>query len=230
MATVNEHIYAIQNILEHGPKSDDSNISNRLVLHYMNIARVLLLKRKADKKQRFDPSDFQSFCMPLCEDTWIDCECLPDDLGCKILKGKFKIPQAMTSRTGLYLTVRFFSGRELDITTLSAMQHRKNSIVKKNRPAWFIDNNYLYIIGIPNNLLKAVYVTGVFIDPTSLEEISLCGPGQNEPCFDTLEDEYPISGELVEPMYKLVIQHLAQAFRFPEDNINDALDNDQPRL
>ena len=222
MATVNEHIYAIQNILNQGPKSDDFNLSNRLVLHYMNTARILLLKRKADKKQTFDPADFQSFCMPLCEDSWIDCDCIPD-VGCKVLKGKFKLPKALTSRTGLYLTVRFFSGKEIDTTTLSAMRHRKNSLTKKNKPAWFMDNSYLYVIGVPMNKLKSVYLTGVFLDPTELEEITFCGAGE-EPCFDVLEDDYPLSGELIEPMYKMTLQYLSSSFRNPEDGANNASD------
>jgi hypothetical protein len=223
MATVNEHIYAIQNILNQGQVSDDFNISNRLVLHFLNTARILLLKRKADKKQKFDPSDFQSFCMPLCEDSWIDCDCLPN-IDCKVLKGKFKLPKALTSRTGIYITVRFLSGKEIDITSLSAMRHRKNSLTKKNSPAWFLDNNYLYIIGIPDNILKSVYVTGVFLDPTKLEDITLCGPSETQPCFDTGEDEYPIAGELIEPMYKMALQYLSGSFRFPNDGANNASD------
>jgi len=223
MATVNEHIYAIQNIVERGEKSDDANFSNALVLHYMNTARILLLKRKADKKQKFDPSDFQSFCMPLCEDTWVDCDCIPD-IDCKILKSVFKLPKALVSRSGLYVTVRFLSGREIDVTSLSAMRHRQNSLTKRNKAAWFIDNNYLYIMGVPNNLLKSVYVSGVFLDPTEVDEITHCPPGE-EDCTDVFEEEYPISGELVEPMYKMVINYLGTAMKFPEDHINNAKDD-----
>ena len=221
MATVNEHIYAIQNLVNKGAKSDDSAFSNRFILHLMNITRILLLKRKADKKQTFDPSDFQSFCMSLCEASWIDCPCLPD-VDCPILKSKFKIPKALTSRTGLYLTVRFFSGREIGATTPSAVRYRQFSNTKAKKASWFIDNNYLYITGVPHNMLKAVYVTGIFIDPTDLVEITSCT--DEVPCYDIMEDEYPISGELMDPMYKMVLEYLVTGMKFPDDLVNNAKD------
>jgi hypothetical protein len=223
MATVNEHIYTIQNLVNSGTKSDDASFSNRLILHLMNITRVLLLKRKADKKQKFDPSDFQSFCMPLCESNWQDCPCLPD-VDCHILKSRFEIPKALTSRTGLYLTVRYLSGREIGETTPSAMRYRRYSLTKSKKAAWFIDNNYLYITNVPKNRLKAIYVTGIFIDPTDLADITLCDD-DTVPCFDLYEDEYPISGELIDPMYKMVLEYIVRGLQIPEDLVNNAKDN-----
>ncbi len=222
MATVNQHVYAIKNIINKGMASDDAIFTNRLILHLMNMVRILLLKQKADKKQMFDPSDFQSFCMSLCEASWIDCPCLPD-VDCHILKSKFKLPKALTSRSGLYVTVRYASRRKIGMTTPSAMRYREFSLTKANKAAWFIDNNHLYITGVPRNKLKMVYITGVFLDPTELREITLC---EEQPCFDMMEDEYPISGELVDPMYKMVIQHLSTGYKFPGDDINNANDDE----
>lgn len=218
--TTLEHIYAIQNLVNRGAKSDDAPYSNRLILHFMNTTRILLLKRKADKRQKFDPHDFQSFCMPLCESSWIDCECLPD-IDCPILKSEFKLPNTLVSRSGIYLTVRLASGNEIGETSPSALQYRQYSLTRKNKPAWFIDNEHLYITGVPKNKLKMVYVTGVFVDPTEVSEISLCPPG-TENCVDIFEDEYPIAGELIDPMYKMVLQYLQNSMRFPEDKVNNA--------
>jgi hypothetical protein len=161
--------------------------------------------------------------MPLCEDTWVDCDCIPD-IDCKILKSRFKLPKALTARTGIYITVRYFSGKEIGQTTISGMRHRKNSLTKAKRAAWFIDNNYIYVLGVPKNMLKSVYITGVFLDPTELEDITHCGPNDDESCFDVMEDDYPISGELIEPMYKMALQYLTGSFRYPEDEANNASD------
>ena len=220
MATVLEHIYTIQNLVNKGRRSDDANYSDRFILHLMNTARVLLLKRKADKKQAFDPSDFQSICMPLCEATWIECECAPA-IGCPILKSSVKLPKSLVSRTGMYLTVRFLSGKEIAETTPSAIQYREYSLTKRNKPAWFIDNNRLFIYGIPFNQLKAVYVTSVFLDPLEAAAVTLC-QGADTPCEDTFEEQYPISGELVDPMYRLVLEYMNIGSRAPEDKANNA--------
>jgi len=220
MATTLEHIYAIQNLVNKGSKSDDSDFTNRLVLHFMNVSRVLLLKRKADKKQKFDPSDFQSFCMPLCENSWINCPCLPD-IDCPILKSKVELPKALVSRSGLYLTVRFLSGKEIGETTPSALQYREYSLTRKTSPAWFIDNNFIYIYGVPKNKLKAVYLSGVFIDPTEVSEITLCSE-EDEDCLDIYESQYPLSGELIDPMYKMVLEYLQGSMRMPNDKVNNA--------
>jgi hypothetical protein len=220
MATTYEYIYTIQNLINKGKKTDDAPFSDRFIVHLMNTARVLLLKRKADKKQAFDPSDFQSFCMPLCESTWIDCPCLPD-IDCKILKGKFQLPKTLVSRTGMYLTVRFMSGKEIGETSPSALQYRQYSLTKVNKPAWFIDNNYLYITGIPFNQLKAVYITGVFLDPTEISSITLCS-NPEEDCGDIYEEQYPISGELEDPLYRLVMEYMTMGMKAPDDKANNA--------
>lgn len=221
MATIAEHIYSIQNVLNKGVKSDDSRVSDRLILHFMNIARVLLIKRKADKRKFLGPSNRQGFCMPLCEDTFINC-CNMPSITCPLLKGQYKIPKAITGRTNLYVKVYYLSGQEIGRTTISAFRDRQYSLTKKDKPGWFISNDYLYIAGIPNNMLKAVWVEGLFEKPEEIGDIISCGSDGETTCYDINEEEYPIDGELVEPMYQVAMQYLSQQFKYPDDNVNNA--------
>lgn len=218
--TILEHVYAIQNIINKGAKSDDARLSNELVLHYMNVSRVLLLKREADKRKAHNPANFQGLCIPLCESNWIDCCNYPTDLDCPILKSTIKIPRAMTGRTNLYIKVSYFSGKEIGRTTHRSFRYNEYSLTKKDKPGWFILNDYLYIAGVPHNKLKAVWVDALFEDPTAIADITTCNDG--EACYDPDTEDYPIDGHLIEPMYKMTLQYLSNAFRFPEDNANNA--------
>lgn len=226
--TYNEHIYAIQNIINKGPKSDDSRFSNALILHYMDVARLLLVKRKLDNRKFNNPANYQTLCIPLCEDTWYDC-CNMPDLGCPILKSKFEIPKALTTRTSLYLKVMKASGEEIGYSDQVAYRERQYSVTKKGKPAWFISNNYLYVAGIENNFLAAVFAKAMFENPLEVEELQRCDSDENPDCTDPLDRDYPIDGELIDPMYKMVLQFLGISMKYPEDNINNARATDSRR-
>lgn len=222
--TILEHVYAIQNILNKGAKPDDARISNELVLHYMNVTRVLLLKREADKRKAHNPANFQGICVPLCESTWVDCCSIPDSISCPILKSTVKIPRAITGRTNLYIKVSYLSGREIGRTTHRAYRYNQYTLTKKDKPGWFVLNDYLYVTGIPSNKLKAVWVDALFEDPTSVADITTCN--NDTSCYDPDTEDYPIDGHLIEPMYKMVLQYLGMAYKFPEDNANNARSNE----
>lgn len=219
MATIREHVYAVQNIVNKGRKSDDAPFSNSLILHFMDLSRNLLLERKLNNRRFVSPFNYQEFCVPMCESSWVDC-CGAPDLGCKILKSVSEIPDAIASKTQFYLKAYMFSGQEIGQTTFSVFKKRKWSLTKKNKAGWFISNKHLYVAGIPDNLLASVWLKGVFEDPTQAAEFLICDPATD--CTNTLDTEYPIEGELVDPMYRMVLQYLGVAMKFPIDDVNNA--------
>ena len=223
--TILEHVYAIQNIINKGIRSDDARVSNELVLHFMNVSRLLLLKREADKRKAQNPANYQGLCVPLCESTWVECCNLPSDLTCPILKSKFKIPRAITGRTNLYFKVSYLSGQEIGRTTHRAFRYNEYTLTKKFKPGWFILNDYLYISGVRNNDLRTVWVDALFEDPTALADITTCDTA-TQACYEPDTESYPIDGHLVDPMYKMVLQYLGMAYKFPEDNENNAKSNE----
>lgn len=219
--TTAEHIYAIQNLLNRGKRSDDAPFSNELIYHFMNQARMLLLKQKADKKQYISSFNLQGFCMPLKEDFWADC-CDAPEPPCKMLKGCITIPKAISGRSNLYIKVYYLSGQEIGMTDISAVRFRQYSITKANKPAWLIENDELYITGIPFNRLKRVWVKGMFEDPAALADITTCNDN-DEPCYDAMESPYPIDSELIDPMYRMVLDYLINlGSRSPQDDENNA--------
>ena len=218
--TILDHIYAIQNLLNKGAKSDDAKITNELVLHFLNVSRLILLKREADKRKSLNPSNFQGFCVPLCESSWVDCCGLPKEILCPILKSTFKLPKAMSGRTNLYVKVSYLNGVEIGRTTHRSFRFRQHSLTQKNKPGWFILNDYLYVTGVPFNQLNTVWVDGLFEDPTDIADIKTCN--DDTTCYDVDSENYPIEGHLIEPMYQLTLKYLTGAYKFPDDNYNNA--------
>jgi hypothetical protein len=222
--TRNEHIYAIQNIINSGPMSDDNRFSNRLVHHFLKVARALLLKRKVDKYQ-IDVENYQTICMPLCVTKFHDCDCLPN-LHCQILRSKYKLPQSISSRWGSILKVSYFDGRTIGYQPLNSQTYSQYSRVASTQNksiGWFIHNDYLYITNTLD--LKAVLISGLFEEPEDVQDYSLCDSSGNESddaCYNPETDSFPIDADLVMPMYEMVLNMMGVAAKYPEDNENNA--------
>ena len=95
MATINQHTFFIQNLLNKGPRSDDSRFSNRLVEHAILQSRNRLLKIKLDKYDHIADSNYQTICVELEPHTYYDCSCITDNNDCKILRSKLPIPKEL---------------------------------------------------------------------------------------------------------------------------------------
>ena len=98
MATLKEHVYFIQNIINKGPRSDDARYSNRFIAHALKQTRSLLLKRKIDKYHALSPQNYLTVCVPLELSSYHDCTCIPDVFDCKVLKSTCELPQELVGR------------------------------------------------------------------------------------------------------------------------------------
>jgi len=219
MATIKEHVYAIQNILNQGAKSDDSRLSNSLIEHYLNTVRALLLKREINKKQELGENNYQSFCLELTPTTFFDCTCIPEEFGCTILRSKQPLPSYISSKYKPAIDVRFIDGTKVDRGSYTSYKKSNASLTSSSTPTWFIYNRYLYITHTLR--LKTILVRGLWENPSKLESYSNC-ENSKESCYDPSDDDFPIDTSLVSPMYNLTLQHLTPAYQFPFDTENNA--------
>lgn len=225
MATLLEHIYAVQNILNKGVPSDDTRISNRLVEHYLKTTRSRLIKQKLDRQRHISKTNYQSICIPLAETSYHDCTCISDEFNCKVLKSTCKIPKEIVGALGSSMSVRFVDGTVLSPGTPTRHKYATYSLSKNdsNEPFWFMENQYLIIF---NKLdLPVVMVRAIWEDPIKLEGFCGCsadGTLNDDPCYDSREDEFPVDSDLVDPMYRLTLEFLTQMYNFPEDNENNS--------
>jgi len=225
MATLLEHVYAIQHLLNKGVPSDDTRVRSRLVEHYLKTTRSRLIKQKLDRQRYISKTNYQSICVPLEVDDYHDCTCIADEFDCKVLKSTCKIPKEIVGAMGSSMSIRFVDGTVLPTGTPTRHKYASLSLSQADatEPFWFMENQKLIIF---NKLdLPVVMVRAIWEDPVKLEGFCNCsadGTLTNDPCYDQREDEFPIDSDLVDPMYRLTMEFLTQMFRFPEDNENNA--------
>lgn len=220
--TRDEHVYAIQNLINSGAQSDDNRFTNRLVYHFLKVARAKLIKEKADRASAIADDNYQSLCMPLIKTTFHDCDCIPNS-ECLILRSKYKIPKQLVPYMGSTLQVYYFDGRSIGRVSVPAASHISHSRITGNPVTFFYYNGYIYITGTLT--LKAIMVYGVFEDVDNLETYTTCddtGTETSTPCYNSDEDTFPIDGDLVLALYKIVIDILNIGKQMPEDNENNA--------
>ena len=231
MATKLEHIYAIQNIINKGAKSDDARISNRLVEHFLNASRSILIKQKLDKYQPLSNYSYQSICIELEETANHNCPCVTEDLGCKVLKSKVDLPSEITKRWKSSMIVKFLDGRLIDKISKRSNEYSKYSLTKNttalNTEGWLIEDNKLVILNNPNNMLQIVTATAAWSDPGEVSDYGDCSTSTTATtCIDERTAAYPIDPDLVIPMYKMTLELLGIAYKYPEDNENNARSNE----
>lgn len=219
MFTLNHHIYTIQNIRNAGAKSDDERFSDSLVAHALKTARVTLLNRKLSKYHSVAEFNYQTICMPLIKTTYYDCDCLPEDAECQILRSEEKLPEWLVSRMGSTLQIKYVDGRAVDHQPIKGKNYARYSLSNKEGTKWFIENSYLYVTGTLD--LKLLIIKAIWTDPSDLANYTDC---DGTTCYDPGTDSFPIDSELIDPLYKLTLQLLAAGDRYPEDIRNDSKD------
>ena len=98
MATLAEHVYFIQNIINRGVASDDARYSNRFIAHALKQSRSRLVKIKLDKADFISESNYQRICIPLEESSYHDCACINIEDNCKVLRSTIELPEYMSAK------------------------------------------------------------------------------------------------------------------------------------
>lgn len=218
---INEHIYAIKNLLSAGPVTDDFKFSNELIAHFLEVTRAILTEQKADKYRFISEQSFQSVCLHLQLSSFHNCCDGPTDL-CKVLRSSIKIPKFLNTRWGAFIKVTDLVGNVIPRITFTQDKYSKFSRTKKHKVGWFIHDGYLYIIN--NTDLELVLLTGLFNKPTEIEAINCSNNTTISTCPEPFTTEFPIDSDLVEPMYKKTLDFLLRATGIPQDNENDSRD------
>lgn len=95
--TLLDHVYATKNLFSRGVASDDFPLSNRLIAHFLQIGRALLIEQKTDKYHFISEQSYQSLCVNLELSQFHNC-CNDVELECRVLKSTIAIPKFLNSR------------------------------------------------------------------------------------------------------------------------------------
>lgn len=217
--TVREHVYAIKNLFNNGTASDDARLTNRLILHFLNIARLRLIKDKLDQTYYVSEQSYQDLCLDLEPSSFHAC-CSIDYDYCPILRSTVTLPKFLDSKWGNQLKALDLSGRLIPNITLTQVRYQQYGLVPQ-QVGYFIHNNYLYVVNTTS--LVKVIINGLFDNPEEIHLIN-CPNTEETPC-DYLTEEFPIESDLIERMYRLVIELLTVFFSTAQDLTNNAIDD-----
>jgi len=220
MAAIPEHIYKLRTFIKQ--HSDDSIYSDEFLYSLLKDARVTLLERENKKFTKDSEFHKQMICMPLVIDTYHDCDCLPFEVKCKILKSKFPLPKVLTGRNKELIRVLTVDGyNQIPFIQSTDLKNLKYSRTKGKGNKYGIVNSYLTIF---NNLqIKLVLIEGIFEDPLELQKITYCDEEGNETqCYDLNTTDFPIKGSLNFPMYQICLDILKIPLQLKSDDTNNA--------
>lgn len=91
------HVYAVKDILSRGVASKDFRLSDRLISHFLQVARAKLIEQKIDKYHFVSEQSYQNWCVTLELSDFHNC-CNGPSLDCKVLKSTSVIPKFLNSR------------------------------------------------------------------------------------------------------------------------------------
>ena len=211
--------------------SDDTRLSERFVLHQLNIVRATLIKDYFDKEGKIEESNYQlKCCIP------VECEriiCNGLDSGEKVWYSP--LPDLIEG-VG-WKNITYFGNVEFG--KINRGLHNKWDRYNFNgwlsveyqewigrRPAYTIiggykagtteiDGNLALLKNIPNTGARSICVLGLFVNP----EEGLCDEE------DIMQLEYPISSNLIYKLQLVVIKQILSTEPMPGDDTNNANDN-----
>lgn len=218
LKTIGAHIDYIRELLRQ--TSDDTNYPDELIYKAIIEARAILLYRSLSKHKFVSEFNYQTFCLPLELTNYTDCECIPED-DCKVLKSTIEIPIPMVNQIGVLMQIT-------DTDRKTIYRNKRPYVAKldkykttnKDVPYYDILNRKAVIFRHPDKYnLKLVLVTGIFEDPMEVSNELFC---TNGPCYEPLKDHFPLEGNLIMPLYELVLKQFGFSFNMVEDDSNDA--------
>ena len=202
--------------------SDDSQITEDHVIFLLSKYRSLILRKTySDIRKQVPLDNYQTICLDLIQVPAISGE--PCEGGI-YLRSKEKVPILMNIGVPRVYPIDYYQG---EITYVSRERMKYVGFNKYLQNVIYCSigpDNYLYFKSSnPQYLyLEKVKFTGVFMDSTSVSELSC--EGSEEIC-DIMDRDFPIEDSLVQVIIELVVKELSGSIYRPDDEKNDAKDN-----
>lgn len=228
MAGSNRSIYAIVDKMKvHiSAFSNDTRYTDEFIYSVLLPIRTLLLHRELEKNKSWSPFLYKTICMPLELSSNIPCDCIPEGTGCVVLKSKFKVPKPIRLRRRDIMDVLTLDGYdEFPYAPVVKGKYRKYRRTKADEAYYTIYNEYLYIIGYPDNNLKGVLLSIIMEDPCEADGISMCDENMNpleDTCFNPLTDTFQIDKHLEDVMIEMALKTLGFSIQLPDDISNNS--------
>jgi len=220
---LNIHISAVRTFLKNF--TDDTLYTDQFLANTLVTARNAIYESEfINKKRSFSRFSYSSFCIKLNRESFHDCSCVPEGLGCQVLRSEIDIPKTLIDKQGnLLLTAYTINGKRIDFKEFKKRRLLSSHPVSSRVITFDIIDNRLVIFGNLN--LKVIIIEAVWEDPFALYTIPNCdGEGLiNGFCSDPTTSEFPMESQIELAVYSLVLKLLG--IRTTEDESENAQDN-----
>ena len=220
MKTIGEHISNIRALLKLYGRTPEGYTDESLYSLF-SVSRAELLKQQIKKFDAVSENNWLQVCMSLEVSKSHNCDCVPDNLECKVLKSKYKIYPVIVGRNNSKLKIRTIGGKNINLVTEAEWFRRKDR--PTNEYYGSLINSYLIIWNAPLSL-KVILVSGIWTDPMDYYNIPSCDllGSPVGTCFDPLAMEYPLQEEYVRVAYEMTLKLLGFSNQIKQDLTNDS--------
>lgn len=225
MSTIKELIYDVREVLNQ--YADDSNLSDRYILHLWNLKRSKYLRNDLNNLQKTtDISTTQTLCLEVEE---VSAEQCGINYSCDtILRTVKPIPKPLE----LNLNPAIISVKSIlrldkpfNFVTKAKALYSNNAPFKNGVYVFLDDDLRLYFVSGMSELkafLECITVTAIFENPDELKNyFNCCNCETPAQCFDDDIDQYPIPAHHIDSIRNEIVELLLNKFKFPEDKVND---------
>jgi len=227
MASTLQVIYDVKETLK--KYSDDSDYDNRHILYLCNLKRAKFLRQLLDDKTRnFDPILMQSFCLGFEE---VSKDLCGITTSCTVMRSIKPLPRLLQVRNrNTLVSVKFAEvfAKTLKIIDFSQAPYVLDKPYNNSIYLTIDSNNYVYMISkLPEHkMIECLYFTGVFENPSELEDFnSCCNCNIVKSCFDE-DTEYPAPSFIIDLIRDEVVKlYITTKEKMIEDKDNNSDDN-----
>lgn len=224
MATYNELIYDVLELIRNHQLSDDLDIDERQIVFQINTLRTEWIKNNLNKNGKVTDSNIESDlgCVKLILAD--PSECCNINSECHILRTEQKIPTFIKLNSGLAITrIGTINKTSIPFSIKSYAEIPYQSYNKYDNFVYtFYLNEYIYFITKNNvfNLLDYVNIRGILQDPTKAMDFNKC---DGSPCF-SYDQEYPMNTDMWRSIRAEILNTLSASMQIPKQVDNDAED------
>lgn len=222
-----ELIERVQSLYSKGVPSDESRLSDRHVYSKLVSVRLQLISQQVRKRQKI--SDWNYIVLPCVELIKVpshECSCL-GDIGCDIYRTKYPLPRILTdlNRHLIDFVMSVDSSMKIDEITRQGAMYLKGNKYTGTRPKYLFENGHLYFpVQKSPGIVKIKLIPE---DPILAQQYpSYCGECTDcEDCTPYAQYEFPIDGDLIEPLITMTVQETIEWFsKSTEDRTNNSAD------
>ncbi len=209
--TLNEIAY---NIADLAGKTDVPQFIQRIkfnILYY----RALLLRRDEDRNSRIPEQFLQTMCVPMTQVNASECVGISSD--CNVMRSTERIPNPVHIKRGNAFTYvgSVDNLKSYAPTTTSQLPYIQYSTFTANKPLYYIEDWYLYIV---NSITQTVKVKGAFEDPRIISGYNCDGTSYDD------DSPFPCTADMVQRITTSIINGELQLVDVNDDgnevNIN----------